>query len=109
MVAPLSTKRDFVEFCYRVTDADPLAAMEAACEEIGWHRRANKLATGRSDFRAGSKGRIYCDQLQHLVSLLMNGQVPVRATSNFHHDVAPLVKRLLVRWDISGLRQAFPD
>lgn len=109
MAAPLSPTKSFVEFCYRVADTDPVETMEAACEEIAWHRRENRTATSRLDFRHGSKGKMYCDQLQHLVYLLMNGEVPERAPKSFHHDVAPLVRRLIKRWEIGTLRRTFSD
>jgi hypothetical protein len=98
---------NFIEFCYHVADSDPLAAMDAACDEMGWHRRLHRVETNQSDFRTGSKGRRYCDQLQHLVFLLVNGQIPSDAPVTFRRDVTPLVRRLLQHWDIGQLRQEF--
>src|SRR3546814_8384556 len=72
MAHPVSPSKSFVEFCYHVVDADPLAAIDAACEEIALARRIHRAETGQRDFRSGSKGRRYCDQLQHLVFLLVN-------------------------------------
>ena len=100
MTSPLSPTKDFMEFCYQVTDADPLAAIDAACKEIAWHRRLHRAETGQRDFRSGSKGRRYCDQLRHLVFLIMQGQVPSGAHETFRRDVTPLVRRLLKRWDL---------
>src|SRR3546814_2093088 len=33
MAHPVSPSKSFVEFCYHVVDADPLAVIDAACEE----------------------------------------------------------------------------
>lgn len=107
MKHPLSPTKDFVEFCYHVTDTEPLAVIDAACEESGFHRRLHHAETGQSDFRSGSKGRRYCDQLQLLVSMLVNGQIPSNAPDTFRNDVAPLARRLLQRWEIGNLRQEF--
>src|SRR3546814_8552165 len=107
MAHPVSPSKSFVEFCYHVVDADPLAAIDAACEEIALARRIHRAETGQRDFRSGSTGRRYCDQLQHLVFLLVNGQIPSDAPATFRRDVTPLVKRLLQRWDIGELRQEF--
>ncbi|RYG99592.1 MAG: hypothetical protein EON58_03370 [Alphaproteobacteria bacterium] len=107
MTRPVSPSRSLVEFCYHVAGTDPLAVIDAACEEIGLARRLHRAETGQRDFRSGSKGRRYCDQLQHLVFLLMNGQIPRDAPATFRRDVTPLVKRLLQHWDIGELRQEF--
>ena len=36
-----------------------------------------------SHFRKGSKGRQYCENLQKLISLLVNGSVPSGSTPEF--------------------------
>ncbi len=91
---------------------DPLAIMDAASAEIGYARRLHRETTKETDFRKGSKGREYCDNLQKLVSLLMNGRVPAGATPEFLAVVKPLVRQLLQKWKIGNLREFlhfFPD
>jgi hypothetical protein len=109
MAAPLSPHMHFVEFCYRVADRDTLAAVDDATAEIAFHRRLHRAETGEREFRNGSVGRRYCEQLQLLISMLVNGQVPSNAPETFRHDVAPLVRRLLQKWEIGQLRQEFGD
>lgn len=88
---------------------DPLSVMEAASAEISYARRLHREAAKESDFRKGSRGRRYCENLQKLISMLMNGSVPAGSTSEFLITVKPLVQELLQRWEIGNLRQVFSN
>lgn len=83
--------------------------MDAAGEEITSARRLHRDATKFSDFRKGSKGRKYCDSLQMLISLTMNGSVPAGATPTFLMTVKPLIDHLLKKWELGTLRQDFAN
>jgi len=109
MVSPISPEYNLNKFCNHMFGKDPLAIMDAASTEISYNRRLYRETTKESDFRKGSKGREYCDDLQKLISLLMNGKVPVGATPDFLAAVKPLVQHLLKKWEIGNLRQFFSD
>jgi hypothetical protein len=88
---------------------DPVAVMEAASAEISYARRLHREVTKESDFRKGSRGREYCENLQKMISMLMNGSIPVGSSPEFLITVNPLIQELLQRWEIGSLRQEFSD
>jgi len=107
---PLSPNKSFIEFCYRVEATDPLQVIDLACAESHHHRQVNKRLTGTSDFRSGSKGRRYCDDLKMLVSIFVNGQVPDAASQEYRQAIAPLVRRVLkAGWRVGDLALEFAD
>jgi hypothetical protein len=81
--------------------------METASAEITYARILHRNSTKNLNFRKGSQGRKYCDDLRHLISLLMNGTVPSEATPEFLAAVKPLVRQLLERWEIGDVRSIF--
>jgi hypothetical protein len=83
---------------------DPMQVMEAASAEITYARRIHREETKDRDFRRGSRGRAYCDDLQRLISLFM-GPVTDKISPEFLDAVRPLALHLLQRWEIVGLRQ----
>ena len=104
MQHPISPDKSIIEFCYRVEATDPLQVIDLACAESHHHRQANKRLTGSSNFRSGSKGRRYCDDLKMLVSILVNGQIPSDASSEYRQAIAPLVRRVLKSgWRVGDL------
>lgn len=107
MISLVSPEYDFETFCNHMRGKDPLSVMEAASAEISYARRLHREATKESDFRKGSKGRRYCENLQKMISMLMNGSVPTGSTSEFLVPVKPLIMQLLQRWEIGNLRQIF--
>lgn len=94
-------------FCYHMLGHDPLYVMEAASAEITYARILHRDSTKDLNFRKGSQGQKYCDELQHLIYLLMNGTVPSEATPDFLAATKPLVRHLLEKWEIGGLRNIF--
>ena len=96
-------------FCEVVRSTDPLKAMEAVSAELGSAHRLHQEATNEFEFPEGSKGRVYCDSLQMLISTLMNGSVPDDVPPNFLTDVKPLVDHLLQNWELGNLRQVFAN
>ena len=109
MISLVSPEYNLERFCYHMRGKDPLAVMEAASAEISYARRLHREATKESDFRKGSKGRKYCENLQRIISMLMNGSVPAGSTSEFLITVKPLIQELLQRWEIGNLRQVFSN
>ena len=107
MISLVSPEYNLEEFCDHMYGKDPLAVIEAASAEISYARRLHREATKNSDFREGSRGRKYCENLQKLISLVMNGSVPEGSTPEFLNAVKPLLKNLLKKWEIGNLRQVF--
>ena len=94
-------------FCYHMLGHSPLHIMETASAEITYARILHRSPMKKSNFRKGSQGRKYCDDLQHLISLLMNGTVPSEATPEFLAAVKPLARQLLEEWEIGDVRRMF--
>jgi hypothetical protein len=109
MISLVSPDYNLETFCNHVLGKDPLAIMEAASAEISYAHRLHRETTQKSDFRKGSRGWEYCENLKKLISLLMNGTVPAGATPEFLTVVKPLVQQLLQKYEIGELRQAFSD
>ena len=109
MIRLVSPEYNFETFCNHMLRKDPLAIMDAASPEITYARRLHREATGESDFREGSNGLKYCENLQKLIFMLTNGKVPANSTPEFLATVEPLVRQLLQKWDIGNLRQFFSD
>lgn len=107
MVKLVSPEYSLEIFCYRMLGRDPLCIMESASAEISYARLLHQESTKDLDFRKGSLGREYCDGLQQLISLLMNGSVQSNATPEFLAAVKPLVQQLLEKWEIGELRKVF--
>lgn len=84
---------------------DPAQVMNAASAEIACARRIPRGETKDRDFRKGSRGRAYCDDLQQFISLFFNVSVPQNVTPDFIDAVKPLALDLLQRWTIPSLRQ----
>ncbi len=103
----LSPEYSLEAFCDAMHGKNPMEVMDAASAEITSARRLNRETTKRSDFRKGSKGREYCDNLQMLLFLLTNGSVPDGAGPSFLTAVKPLIDHLLQKWELGSLRQVF--
>jgi hypothetical protein len=104
MISLISPKYSFRDFCQCMFGKDPLQVIDAACAEINNARLNHREKTKDRDFRRGSRGRLYCDYLQQLISLFM-GSVPNKVSPEFLDGVNPLARHLLQRWDILGLRK----
>lgn len=88
-------------------DKDPAAVTEAASAEICYARYNHRILTRDSDFRPGSKGRKYCEDLQELIRMVMNGSYPSEPRPDFIEAVTPLIKTLLRKWHIGELDKHF--
>jgi hypothetical protein len=97
----------FAEFCYHAPDSSLPAIIEAANAESSRARTLHRHTTHQAQFRPGTKGHLYCEQLRLLVFMLVNGVVPPEAPVGFKHDVAPLVRRLLEHHNVGALREEF--
>jgi hypothetical protein len=103
----VSPEYDLKRFCSHMRGKDFMAVIDAASAEISYARRLHRQTTKTSHFRKGSKGRQYCENLQKLISLLVNGSVPSGSTPDFLNDIKPLILELLQKWKIGNLRQIF--
>jgi hypothetical protein len=77
--------------------------MQSVSTEISDAPLLHQESTKDLDFRKGSLGREYCDGLQQLISLLMNGTVPSNATPEF----LAAGTAALEKWEIGQLRRGF--
>lgn len=109
MISLVSPEYNFETFCNHMRGKNPLAIMEAASTEISYARRLNRESTNDSEFRKGSRGWEYCENLQKLISLIMNGSVPAGSSSEFLITVEPLIHQLLRGWEMGGLRKMFSN
>jgi len=109
MISLVSPEYNLEVFCDHMRGKDPLKVMETASREISYALRFHRDATNESAFRKGSKGREYCENLQKLISILMNGSVPAGSTSDFLITIKPLIQELLQRCEIGNLRQVFSN
>jgi hypothetical protein len=105
----LSPEFDLRIFCYQVMDKDPAEVMQAASAEISYARHNHREQTTERQFRGGSKGSKYCDSLQSLIRMLMNGQMPSDPAPEFIEAVRPLVRNLLKKWRLGNLDDYFTE
>ncbi|MCL4466055.1 MAG: hypothetical protein M1389_08510 [Chloroflexi bacterium] len=105
----VSPEYDFAAFCRSMIGKDYMTIIDDACAEATYAPQLHREPSGRSGFRKGSRGREYCDNLQRLVSLLVNGEVPEDATPEFLAGVEPLVQYVLRKREIGNLRQLFAN
>lgn len=96
-------------FCSHMHGKDPLEVMDCAGAEFGLARRHHRETTTDSEFRNGSRGKVYCDNLQKLIYMLTNGSVPTGSSPEFLVSIKPLILELLKKWDIGNLRQVFSN
>lgn len=107
MTKLVSPEHDLGAFCKSVAGSDPSALVNAISAEIVLARHLHCVTAKKADFPKGSKGREYCENLQRLLWMLMNGSVPDGSTPEFLWTVKPLVQQLLQKWEIGNLRQVF--
>ena len=105
----MSPEFDLRVFCYKVLDKNPGEVTEAASVEINHTTKNHRQKTTHTRLRNGSKGRKYCDDLQCLIRMLMNGQMPSDLDQEFIEAVSPLVKNLLKNWRIGNLHEYFTE
>lgn len=104
----ISPEFNFELFCYRVLATepkDPIAVIDMANQEAWLARRKHQATTKEDDFRRGSRGRVYCEDLARMVSVLMNGNFPSSTKPEFKAAIKPLALHLLKRYEIGQLRQ----
>jgi hypothetical protein len=94
-------------FCYRMIGKDPVAVMEAASAEIAYTKYNHRQVTRQANFRAGTKGRRYCEDLQELIRMLGNGYYPREPRDGFIQAVTPLMTTLLKNFRIGDLDKRF--
>jgi len=99
---------NFELFCYRVLAKEPknpIEVIDMANQEAWYARRQHRTTTKEDNFRRGSQGRAYCEDLQRMVSVLMNGNFPSSTKPEFKAAIKPLALHLLKRYEIGQLRQ----
>jgi len=104
MISLVSPKYSFRDFCQCMFEKDPLQVIDAASAEITYARLIHREKTRDRDFRKGSRGHVYCEDLQQLISLFM-GPAPDKVSREFLDSVKPLARHVLQRWEIIGFRQ----
>lgn len=104
MASLISPEYDLAEFCKRMFGKNPVEVMEAASAEITYARQSHRKKTKDRDFRKGSRGRAYCEDLRQFISLFM-GSFPDTVSPEFVAAVKPLAVHLLQRWEMVGLRE----
>ena len=105
----ISPEYELETFCKSVRGNDLLAVMDAISTEIRTAKRLHRETTKDGDFRKGSKGANYCENLRQLLGMLMNSSVPEGRTPEFLWAAKPLVQQLLQDWEIGDLRQVFAN
>lgn len=103
----LSAKYNLGEFCNHMRNKDPMQVLDAASTEIHTAKKLHRRNTTQSDFRKGSKGAEYCEDLQRLISLVMNGSVPSGCSDDFMRTVKPAIEDLLTRYRVGNLKEVF--
>jgi hypothetical protein len=106
----ISPEYNFELFCFRVSATDPkdpIAVIDIASTEAWLARKLHRQTTQDDDFRRGSRGRAYCDDLRRLVFVLMNGEFPADTSDKFKIALRPLAINVLHSYEIGSLRQHF--
>ncbi len=103
----ISPELDLAAFCARVQVDEPLELLFAASEECSWVERTHKTSKYGFDLPKGSRAHEYCENLERVISMATNGEVPADSTREFLVTVKPLFQRLLRRWKIGNLREVF--
>lgn len=98
----VSPEFDLRIFCDTVMDQDFSKVLDAISAEIAYAKYNHRATTKDRDFRKGSKGRKYCDDLIVLLRMLMGSGKP-NPDPEFMSAISPLMRRLLTRWRISDL------
>ena len=88
MIGLVSPDYNFSEFCRCMFGSDPMQVIDTASAEITYARRNHREKTKDSDFRKGSRGRAYCEDLQQFIALFM-GAVPDQVSAEFINAVGP--------------------
>ena len=107
MIRLVSPEYDFETFCNSMLEKDPVSITQDAATEIHHAHQLHSKSMKKTDFRKGSRGSEYCEDLQKLISLVMNGSVPAGSSPEFLAAVSPLIQKLLTKWEIGSLRQDF--
>lgn len=107
MAELISPEFDLDAFCSCMLENDLSAVMDAISEEITEARFHHRTTTKERNFRKGSRGRAYCEDLQRLLCMLINGCIVENSTPEFLWAVKPLFQRLLQEWEMGNLRQVF--
>lgn len=105
----ISPEYNFEFFCYRVLASDPkdyIALIDAITGEAWLARHLHKKTTQDSDFRRGSRGRKYCEDLQLFVKVLVNGRILPDTTPEFIAAAKPLIQKVLLKHEIGDLRNS---
>lgn len=99
----VSPEFDLRAFCNGMIDKDPVQVMEAASAEIAYTKHNHREKTKDHDFRKGSRGRKYCDDLMVLLRMLMGSGNSQDSDAEFLSAISPLMRTLLTKWQILGL------
>lgn len=104
----VSSGYDFQDFCQCMFGKDPNEIISAASAEITYAQQNERKRSGGRSFRIGSRGRTYCDNLQHLIGVIM-GTVPENSSPLFRTSIRPLAHHLMQKWEIVGLSKLLAE
>lgn len=90
----ISENYSLQEFCNHVMQRDQMKVMDLICAEIHSVRVNYLRRTGTPDLIEGSKEDLYCEDLQKLLSILMNAALPPKTKSCFLQAIYPLIAKL---------------
>lgn len=107
-VSLISPDYNFEEFCLQMIGKDYRDIIDAAGAEASYALGIHRHTTKEDDFPEASLGREYRENLRRLVSLLVNGSIPLDATPYFLSAVRLLISRLLEKWEIGNPRRFLP-
>ena len=100
----VSPNYDFKYFCQRMLEKDLTDVIDSACAESSNARRNHRENIKDRDFRKGSMGRAYCDDLGNLIACLCAGGGN-KVSEDFIDAVHPLALHLLQECEIVGMRR----
>lgn len=90
----ISETFNFKDFCNAVKLYNQLEIIDLICNEIHGIKMAHKSKTGSSHLKKGSRENSYCEDLQKLLSTVMNASLPHDLRPYFLHDIGPVIARL---------------
>jgi hypothetical protein len=100
----VSPKYDFKIFCERMLQKNSADVLDATLAESKNARLHHRETTKDRDFRKGSRGRAYCDDLGNLIRCLATGGSN-KVSEKFLDAVYPLALHLLHERENVGLRR----
>jgi stalled ribosome alternative rescue factor ArfA len=90
----ISETYNFRDFCKKARFGNQIEAMDLVCDEIQRMKVENKRKTGSREFKNGTKEKAYYEDLQRLLSIVLNASLPLDLKPSFLQDILPFVVNL---------------